>query len=337
METRLFVPADALTVGTAICVAVAACVCGLAASQGRRRARRAAVWASAIALAAFTMGAIWPRAADWQVEVLDVGQGDAVVVRRGDASWLVDTGDARPIDRGERVVVPHLRRSGVRRLRGLILSHPHRDHCGGAAAVLAAIAVDTVYVARASWDDSLYTRLRRAFALVPWRALARGDTLHTGGPDLAFAVLWPPASDDCTSGANDCSLVLHASGRDVPDLWLMGDLESGGEAQLLAATAASTLAAHARRYGILKAGHHGSATSSTPDFIAALQPEIALLSVGAGNRYRHPGSRTLQTLAVHDCQVLRTDRGGAVRIVLRGATLWLERPATRRVALTPTG
>ena len=334
-ETRVFVPADAATIATATAVAVAACACGWAASAERWRAVRATAIAGAVALAAFAAAATWPRVPQWQVEALDVGQGDAVLLRSGDAAWLVDTGDARPADRGARVVVPHLRRSGVRRLRGVVLSHPHRDHCGGAAAVLGAVAADTVYVARASWDDSLYVRLRARAPRIPWRALARGDTVRAGG-DLVLAVLWPPADADCARSANDCSLVLHARGHDLPDLWLMGDLEAAGEAQLLA-SADSALAVAARRYAILKAGHHGSDTSTTAAFVGALQPEVALLSVGAGNRYRHPGRRTLSTLAAQDCHVLRTDAGGAIRIVLRGATLWLERPASRRVALAAPG
>jgi competence protein ComEC len=333
-ETRWFVPADVTTVAGAAVFAATACACGLAASAGRVRCARVLAALGGVALALFVVACLWPRAPAWQVEALDVGQGDALLVRVGRSAWLVDTGDARPVDRGARVVLPHLRRSGVRRLRGLVLTHPHRDHCGGAAAVLAGIAVDTVYVARASWEDSLYAGLRRIQPQVAWRALARGDTLSLA-PGYRAAVLWPWPRDTIESGANDCSLVLWARGTPYPDLWLMGDLETAGEVQLVAADA--SVASGAPHFALLKAGHHGSDTSSTPAFVDALRPEVALISVGAGNRYRHPGRRALATLAARGCTVVRTDQGGAVRIVQRGATLWLERPASRRLALAAPG
>jgi competence protein ComEC len=333
-ETRVFVAADAATVASATLVAAAACAGGIACSAGRARSARACAVAGGAAVVVFAAACIWPRTPSWQVEALDVGQGDATVVRVGSAAWLVDTGDARPADRGARVVVPHLRRSGVRRLRGMVLTHPHRDHCGGADAVLGGVAVDSVYVAAASWDDSSYVALRAAHPHVAWRALARGDRIALA-PGVTASVLWPPRGEECGESANECSLVLYARGESVPDLWLMGDLEAAGEAALVAAD--SGLAGTAARFAILKAGHHGSDTSSTPPFVAALAPEIALVSAGHGNRYRHPGARALATLAAHGCTILRTDRGGAVRIVRRGGTLWLERPAARRVAIAAPG
>jgi competence protein ComEC len=333
-ETRLFVPADLGTVVTAAAVAAAVCACGLCASAARRRATRATGGIALAALVAFVVACAWPRAPAWQMETLDVGQGDALVLRVGQAAWLVDAGDARPVDRGARVVVPHLRRSGVRRLRGLVLSHPHRDHCGGAASVLAAVAVDTVYVAGASWDDSSYVRLRDAHRHVPWRALSRGDTLHLS-PGYRARVLWPGAHDEIGGGPNECSLVLWAHGSGHPDVWFMGDLETAGEAALVGRDSSFERARAA--FTLLKAGHHGSDTSSTAALVDALLPEVAIVSVGAGNRYRHPGRRALATLAARGCRVLRTDEGGAVRIVQRGATLWLERPAARRAALASPG
>jgi competence protein ComEC len=333
-ETRLFVPADAGTVVTASAVAVAVCASGVCASAGRRRAARTAGGIALAALIAFVVACAWPRAPAWQIETLDVGQGDALVLRVGEAAWLVDAGDARPVDRGARVVVPHLRRGGVRRLRGFVLSHPHRDHCGGAASVLDAVAVDTVYVARASFEDSSYVRLRAAHPHVPWRALARGDTLRLA-PGYSARVLWPGAHDEIGGGPNECSLVLWAYGSGHPDVWFMGDLETAGEAALVERD--SSLAGARAAFTLLKAGHHGSDTSSTAALVDALLPEVAIVSVGAGNRYRHPGRRALATLAAHGCRVLRTDEGGAVRIVQRGATLWLERPAARRATLASPG
>ena len=172
-------------------------------------------------------------------------------------------------------------------------------------------------------------RLRARFPRIPWRGLVRGDTLQLG-PHYTARVLWPLPTDVLGRGPNECSLVLAARGGAAPDAWFLGDLEHEGEARLLGDRALQDVAP---RFVILKAGHHGSNTSSTAAFVAALQPDIALLSVGAYNRYHHPGRRALATLQSNACTILRSDRGGAVRFVLRGETLWLERPAARAIAL----
>ncbi len=324
-ETRWFLPVESLTLVAATALAAGVVTLGLAARGGRRRLARLACGSGLVAIVTLGGRTLAPATPGWQVEALDVGQGDATVLRVGAAAWLVDTGDAAPTDNGVRVVVPHLRRAGVRRLRGLVLSHPHRDHCGGAGAVLAALAVDTVYVARASFADTLYAALRARFPHVPWRGLARGATLQLGC-DYAARVVWPESTDVLQRGPNECSLVLAAAGGHHPDLWLCGDLEHEGEAHIRN----DSLAWHAGHpFTILKAGHHGSDTSSTEVFLDALQPDLALVSVGAMNRYGHPGRRTLASLAAHGCTIVRTDRGGAVRVVERGATLWIERPAAR--------
>jgi len=328
-ETRWFLPDDARTYAASVLVAAAVFTWGVAASA--RRGRIAGIAAAAALAGAALLGlcALHPPRPLWELDLLDVGQGDALLLRCEAVTWIVDTGDDTPTDSGARVVLPALRRAGVRRVRGLVLSHPHRDHCGGAASVLAGISVDTVYVGQASFADTAYAALRARFPQVPWRGLARGDTLQLG-PRYAARVLWPLRTDTLGGGANECSLVLAAHGGDAPDVWFQGDLEHEGEAQLAGQEA---LHDAATRFVILKAGHHGSDTSSTAAFIAALQPDIALLSVGAHNRYRHPGRRTLATLEAQRCTILRTDRGGAVRFVLRGTTLWFERPAVRPLAL----
>ena len=173
-------------------------------------------------------------------------------------------------------------------------------------------------------------RLTSAFATVPVRWLVRGDTLQLG-VDYRAAVLWPERTDVLGSGANGTSLVLHARGGGHPEIVCMGDLEADGEAALLRTWQPARTGGALR---VLKAGHHGSATSSTPEFLGRVQPAIALLCVGVHNRYGHPGDETLAALAARGCLVLRTDRGGAVRLVRRRATTWIERPgASARAAL----
>jgi len=213
------------------------------------------------------------------------------------------------------------------------LTHPHRDHCGGAASVLMTMPVDTVYVARASFGAEPYVTMREAAPEVPWRGLAAGDRVQLA-PGYVAEVLWPPTEDVLDSGANGVSLVLWAAGDGVPDLLMMGDLEADGEALLLQ-RARAALEARSAEYLVLKVGHHGSRTSSTPDFLDAIDAELGIVSVGRLNRYGHPAPETLAALRMHGCTALRTDAGGAIRVQQRGRTLWLQRPGepARAVAI----
>lgn len=304
-----------------------ACILGVP----RPRAAWICAGLALLALLALFAFARFPAAPQWQVEALDVGQGDALVLTLGGETWLVDAGDAAPVDRGARVVVPHLRRAGVRRLRGLVLTHPHRDHIGGAAAVLQAFAVDTVYVAAVSAGDSAYARLGAGAPQVPLRGLAAGAQLRLGA-DCVARVLWPDTLGPVPAHCNDRSLVLWVECSGAPDLLLTGDLEAAGEAELVLRRTAE-LASLSTRFLVLKAGHHGSSTSSQAFFLDRIRPDVALVSVGVRNRYGHPAGETMAALGRRDCLVLRTDVGGAVRIRLRGASLWLERPGVRAAVL----
>lgn len=323
-DPRLFVPGDRFDVVTSWLICGSTLAAGGCAARSWRRATWGALGAAVVLAFVVGLHALRPSQPRWELVALDVGQGDALLVRVGTRAWLVDCGNDRPLDAGARTIVPHLRRAGVRRLRGLVLTHPHRDHYGGAASVLAAIPVDTVYVARASLEAPPYVAMRAAAPGVPWRGVMQGDCLWLA-PEFTAEVLWPPASDVLGAGANEVSLVLWARGRGMPDLLAMGDLEAEGEALLLR-SARPALEAHAASYLVLKVGHHGSRTSSTPALLDAADAELALISVGVGNRYGHPGGSTLAALAARGCTVVRTDQGGAARVLQRGQTLWLERP-----------
>ncbi len=329
-DPRWFVPTLPATSLLSALVCAAALAAGMAAGRRRLRACMAGLGVMVVASAILGILASHPKSPAWRLEVLDVGQGDAMLLSRGSSAWLVDAGDSRPVDRGEHVVLPHLRRRGIRRLRGLVLTHPHLDHCGGAASVLRGITVDTLYVAAISATDPAY-----AAALAqgtPVRSLRAGAELRLAD-DYAARVLWPPGADVLASGANGQSLVLWAHGGGMPEVLAMGDLEADGEAAMIAASSHiwSELAAG---FLVLKAGHHGSRTSSTAELLDAIDAEIALLCVGERNRYGHPAAETLAGFAARQVPVLRTDQGGAIRLDLCGTTLWMKRPATRPVPLS---
>jgi competence protein ComEC len=184
--------------------------------------------------------------------------------------------------------------------------------------------VDTLYVGCVSSTAPEYVALHASAPSVPVRCLKAGDWLQLG-PELQAQVLWPEETERLHSGPNGQSVVLWAQSRRFPALLAMGDLEADGEAELLAARAGDWRRAAADGL-VLKCGHHGSRTSSSPAFLDAIDAEIAIVSVGASNRYGHPAAQTLAALDAKGCRVLRTDQGGAVRLELRGRTLWLERP-----------
>ncbi len=244
-----------------------------------------------------------------RAEVLDVGQGLAVVLRGPDGRFvLVDAGPsgAGRFDTGDRIVVPALASRGCRRLEVLALSHDHDDHAGGALAVLRDVEVGELWLGEGSQRDPL-TRAVAAEAVARGVAvfrLRRGDGAHVAGLDLA--VLHPGLLDRGLSLNNRC-LVLRASTRNGASILLPGDLEADGERALLAALADP-------RAGALVAPHHGADGSSTPAFLAGVHPHLVVVSAGAGNRFGHPGQAALSRFAASEARVLRTDRDGTITL-----------------------
>jgi competence protein ComEC len=241
-----------------------------------------------------------------ELHMLDVGQGDAVLLRTPRGRWvLFDAGGAwRGGDSGRQVVVPYLRRAGGE-LLAFVLSHPHTDHVGGAATVLRGMGAteywDAGYVAGAgAYRGSLQAARERG---VRWRRVHPGDVLEADGVRVRFLApdsAWAAALDDPNS-ASTVALVEYGTVRFL----LTGDAEALEERWLLERAAGL-------RADVLKVAHHGSRTSSTAAFLDAVRPRVALVSVGAGNVYRLPNDDVLDRLAAHGAQVLRTDELGVI-------------------------
>jgi competence protein ComEC len=262
------------------------------------------------------------EAADPRVRltVLDVGQGDASVLELpGGKAVVVDAGGlpGSRIDPGARVVVPYLRRRGVREIAALIVSHPHPDHYGGVPAVAEAMPVARV------WQNGQAGV--GAFGAILAGLRARG--VPERGPDslcgrpaafgpVVLEVLEPCPGPAPDAAPNDASLVVRVTHGRVRML-LLGDIEEEGERALL--EGAADLAAD-----LVKVPHHGSRTSSGSDLVAAIRPRWAVVSVGAWNRFRHPADAALARWRSAGAQVLRTDVHGGVRLVSDGVRLELE-------------
>ena len=254
-----------------------------------------------------------------ELHVIDVGQGDAIGLRTSAGRWvLFDAGrDWRNGDAGRRDVVPYVARHGGE-LLGFVLSHPHADHVGGAASVIQALRplwyVDPGYAGgTASYRASL---IAARAARTTWRRVRPGDSLRVD--DVVITFLAPhPAWADSLRDPNDASTVARIRVGGVTML-LAGDAERDEEEWLLR---------HQRALldvDILKVAHHGSRTSSTAEFLTAVSPRLALVSVGAGNVYRHPSEEVMRSLAAHGAVVMRTDRHGSVVVRTDGQVIEIE-------------
>lgn len=297
-----------------VCLLLAGAAC-IVACAGTRPWRALTMATAAVAAAIW-----WPQRGSGLTELhmLDVGQGDAIAVRTARGRWLVvDAGRAwEGGDAGRSTVVPYIRRRGGD-VAAFVLSHPHMDHAGGAATVLRTLRPRVFLDPSFEGDASAYRASLSAAsdANVAWRRAVAGDRLVID--ELTIDVLAPDSAWlDEVSDPNDASVILGVTVGSVRFL-LTGDAEAGAERRLLDRGADV-------RADILKAGHHGSATSSSPDLLDAVKPRLALMSVGALNRYGHPGPEVVHALMRRRAIVLRTDVHGAIVVRTNGRVITVE-------------
>ena len=247
-----------------------------------------------------------------RVTFIDVGQGDAALIDLPDGeAMMIDSGGlvGSPIDVGDRVIAPELRARRRSDLALVVLTHPHPDHFGGFASGLAGVRVKVL------WDtgEGEAEGTGGGYAALLTAARARGTSVvrpagfcgsHVlGGAVIEVLAPCPDFSSD--TGPNDNSIVLRiAYGH--RSLLFVGDAEHEEEGALLARSGSWL------RADLLKVGHHGSRTSSSPAFLAAVGPAEAVISAGRRNRFGHPSPVTLASLAAAGVRTFRTDRDGAV-------------------------
>lgn len=320
-------------------IACAALGRGVVAARRSRTARRRLPppiawreWVAGLAVAALAVLIAWypfaPHLAygQTQVNVLDVGQGDSIFVSFPNGqTMLVDGGGlagsewskgmrSAP-DVGEEVVSPYLWSRGIKHLDVVALTHAHEDHLGGLPSVLENFRVDELWVGRDEDTPefaALLEKARQRGVRIVHKAV--GDELKWGG--VRGQVLWPPVEDAAKEASNDDSLVMRIESGATSFL-LTGDIEQPEEKKILAE--GDPLASD-----FIKVPHHGSKTSSTEPFLAAVQPSIAVVSVGEGNAYGHPSPSVVERYEQDGVSLLRTDRNGAVTVSSDGRTVSVE-------------
>jgi competence protein ComEC len=286
-----------------------------------------------LGIAGLLAAAIWitvaPPTKQWhpgvlEITAIDVGQGDSLlIITPGGKTLLLDSGGVggnshSDFDVGEEVVSPYLWSRGIRRLDAVAISHPHSDHIGGMRSVIANFRPREFWYGLESPTPEFaeLAATARTFG-VAFKPHTTGDAFEFGG--VQIRVLNPQPGTVATNRTQDDeSMVLHMQYRETSAL-LVGDSHKRIEELMVGENPKADL---------LKIGHHGSATSSTPGFLNAVAPQFAVVSAGYYNSFHHPRPDVMKRYADLQIRTYRTDLAGAVSFYLDGATVSAQ-PAAR--------
>jgi competence protein ComEC len=294
---------------------------GLLLARPRFRAQRAAVFAVFALFAYLVVSPFRAASPGLRITLIDVGQGESILVEfPGRRVMLIDGGGlaGSPFDVGERVVSPVLWRKGIRRIDTLVLTHAHPDHLGGLVAVARNFRIGEFWQGLPAADEGLFAAFGRALRPeVVRRRVGRGDRFREG--DVAVDILHPPLDPGAASGpaSNESSLVIRMTLGKTSFLFMA---DTGAVTERALINTGAPLEAT-----VLKAGHHGSAASSSPEFLAAVRPLFVLVSAGAGNTYGFPSPDVRDRCRKAGAEILRTDRDGAVEMETDGRALRVRR------------
>ncbi len=256
----------------------------------------------------------YPEQPQFELSVLDVGQGDAVLIEApGGQVMLVDGGPDKKVLRRLGEELPFWER----RIDLIVLTHPHEDHLAGLNAVIERYEIGAVMVSGPDAGSPSYKHFLETIKArgIPLHVVERSEELALG--EVKLHILFPLKSvkGKRLSNLNDSSIVMKATYGET-DILLTGDAETAIEKQLLASGDDLTA-------DILKAGHHGSETSSGEEFLKAVKPQLAIISSGVGNSYGHPSPRILKRYERFGIPVRRTDQEGTVHVRSDGKNFYI--------------
>ncbi len=240
--------------------------------------------------------------ADFQVHMIDVGQGDSILVVADGEAMLIDAAEASEAD----AINAYLDTQGITELQYAVATHPHADHIGGFPQVLQHCPAETVYEPVCPEDLLPTTKTYEDFldaaeaCGAKYDLLQAGDSFALGGAEVS--VLGPVSEE--ASDLNNVSIVLRVEYEGTVCLFT-GDMETPEEKAILQSGAGLNA-------DLLKVGHHGAATSSGKDFLAAVTPQYAMISCGIDNSYGHPAKSTMERLESYTDDIYLTSKQGSV-------------------------
>ncbi|ADL07657.1 DNA internalization-related competence protein ComEC/Rec2 [Thermosediminibacter oceani] len=249
----------------------------------------------------------------FEVTFLDVGQGDCIFIKTKDGGTVLIDGGGMPayykgsFDIGEDVVLPYLYEQGVRKLDVVVFTHFDSDHAGGLLSIIEEMDVNAVVIGHPDYSE-IYRKMVEVAAKkkIPVLTVSRGDIFRVG--EAVFHVL-NPKKHELFEDDNDNSVVLKMIYRGFRFLFT-GDLGFEGEKDVMAECDVEA--------DVLKIAHHGSNTSTSPEFLNKVNPDFAVISVGKNNSFGHPSPRVIELLEKSKIKVFRTDIHGAISFKIRG-------------------
>ncbi|MBR57979.1 MAG: hydrolase [Myxococcales bacterium] len=251
--------------------------------------------------------------------VVDVGQGDGTILTTSSGQTMViDTGTRK----GGRLLLQELERLNIQGIDLLVLSHPHNDHIGGTRDLLSRFRVEKAWISGFEATTQVHRKTLAALkaANVDVSIVRRSDRMTlTKGVDITVLAPEDPLINRSRSNANANSIVLWIQHGAV-DFLLTGDAEHETEKRVLRVLEGMG----PEDVEVLKVAHHGSKYASTASFLSRVKPEVAIISCGRNNRYRHPSPETLERLTGAGAKIYRTDIHGTVRIHSNGTSVKVE-------------
>ena len=244
------------------------------------------------------------------IKVIDIGQGESILIRVAGQSVLIDTGDVEHRDR----IVSYLKKEKITTLDKVIITHPHADHLGGMPGILENFKIGQIYDSGRTTTTSLYRQYLTSVNKknIPFQIATPGSEIAITN-DVKLKVLAPDKTMLADEEINNSSIVAKLT-YDQFSMLFTGDAEKDSEKLMLRDYSKDL------KSNVLKAGHHGSSSSSSPDFLKVVNPETVIISLAANNDYHHPHPSVMDRYKKAKMKIYRTDTDGTVTITSDGKT-----------------